>query len=261
MKVVILCGGKGTRLREETEFRPKPLVEIGGIPILLHIMEIYAAQGFKQFVLCLGYKGDLIKKYFLEHKFNRNDFTLNLKTGAVTFHQTENHFLSGCEITFAETGEETLTAGRIKKIQQYIGNEDFMLTYGDGVADININHLLEFHKKNNKICTLTGVNPTSKYGLIKLNENYEVLNFAEKPKMADFINGGFMVLKPDFFDHIKEDCMFESEILSKLSQERQVSVFHHKGFWHCMDTYKDYQDLNILCKESKPWGVIVKNGF
>lgn len=258
---MILCGGKGTRLREETEFRPKPLVEIGGIPILLHIMEIYAAQGFNQFILCLGYKGDSIKKYFLEHKFNQNDFTLDVKNGTITVHQNEKHFLSDCQITFANTGEETLTAGRIKQIQQYVGTEDFMLTYGDGVADVDLNQLLAFHKKNNKLCTITGVNPSSKYGLIKLNENYEILNFAEKPKMTDFISGGFMVMKPTFFEYIKEDCMFESVILPQLSQERQVSVFHHKGFWHCMDTYKDYQDLNQLWKESKSWRAVVKNGY
>lgn len=254
MKVIILCGGKGTRLREETEFKPKPLVEIGGVPILLHIMKIYASFGFKDFILCLGYKGELIKKYFLEHKYLANDFTLDLSSGQEYFH-TKNFFLADCTVTFADTGENTLTSGRVKKIQPYVGAEDFMLTYGDGIANINLKSLLDFHRKNNKICTITGINPISKYGLIKLNVNFEVLDFTEKPPMDDIINGGFMVLKPEFFDYLQEDCMFESKVLPRLSAERQICVYHHKGFWHCLDTYKDYEDLNAHWHNSTPWRV------
>lgn len=252
--VVILCGGKGTRLKEETEFKPKSLVEIGGIPILIHIMDIYVSQGFKEFILCLGYKGNLIKKYFLEHKYLINDFTIDVASNRVEFHN-KKPILNNCKITFVDTGEETLTAGRIKKIQKYVGKQDFMLTYGDGVGNIDLNKLVEFHRRNGKICTLTGVNPVSKYGLIKLNENQEVLDFAEKPLMEDTINAGFMIIKPEFFNYIEEDCMFESVVLPKLSELREVCVYLHKGFWHCMDTYKDYKDLNTLWKESKPWKI------
>ena len=251
--VVILCGGEGTRLKEETEFKPKPLVQVGGIPILIHIMKIYLAQGFNHFILCLGYKGDMIKKYFLDHRFMLNDFTLNSNSNEITFH--DNLHLSDCQITFAETGKNTLTAGRIKKIEKYVLGEHFMLTYGDGVANVNLHELLSLHHQRNKICTITGVNPVSKYGLIKMNEDYEILDFSEKPPMEDIINGGFMVINRKFFDYINEDCMFESKILLKLSKERQIGVYHHKGFWHCLDTYKDYTDLNRIWEESKPWKI------
>ncbi len=252
MKVVILCGGEGTRLREETEFKPKPLVEIGGVPILIHVMNIYASQGFKEFILCLGYKGNMIKNYFLEHKRLMNNFTLDINSQSIEFHD-QKPILQGCKVTFIETGEKMLTAGRVKKIQPYVGSEDFMLTYGDGVADIDLQELLDFHRNNNKICTITGVNPTSKYGLIKMNESQEVLDFAEKPPMEDIINAGFMVVNNKFFDFIQEDCMLESGVLPKLSKLREVCVYHHKRFWHCMDTYKDYKDLNALWEKSKPW--------
>lgn len=251
--VVILCGGKGTRLKEETEFKPKPLVEVGGVPILIHIMKIYASQGFKEFILCLGYKGEMIKRYFLDQKYMLNDFTMDTDSDAIEFH--DNLALRDCKIIFAETGKETLTAGRIKKIQKYVNTDHFMLTYGDGVGDVNVRELLEMHKRENKICTFTGVNPFSKYGLVKVGDNYEVLDFTEKPKMNDIVNAGFMVMHRSFFDRITEDCMFESKILPQLSRERQVQVYHHKGFWHCMDTYKDYQDLNELWEASKPWKV------
>ncbi len=249
--VVILCGGEGTRLREETEFKPKPLVEVGGMPILIHIMKIYQAQGFRKFILCLGYKGDLIKKYFLEHRFMLNDFTLNTNTHKIEVH--ENLHLDNCEITFANTGRHTLTAGRIKQIEKYITTDHFMLTYGDGVANINLDQLWDLHLKKDKICTITAINPVSKYGLIDINETSEVLDFSEKPPMKDLINGGFMVMKRSFFEHLTEDCMFESKILPALSKKREVVVYHHQEFWHCLDTYKDYQDLNRIWEQTKPW--------
>ena len=251
--VVILCGGEGTRLKEETEFKPKPLVEVGGIPILIHIMRIYQAQGFTRFILCLGYKGDLIKRYFLEHRFMLNDFTMDTTLNTIDVH--DRFHLNGCQITLADTGKNTLTAGRVKKIERYIHTDNFMLTYGDGVANINLHQLWDLHHRKNKICTITGINPVSKYGLIKMNENDEILDFSEKPPMADIINGGFMVMNRRFFEYLQEDCMFESKILPILSKDRQIVVYHHTKFWHCLDTYKDYQDLNRLWEEAKPWKI------
>ena len=251
--VVILCGGEGTRLKEETEFKPKPLVEVGGIPILVHIMKIYQAQGFNNFILCLGYKGDLIKKYFLEYRYMLNDFTLNSASHEITVH--DNLHLQGCQITLADTGKSTLTGGRIKQIEKYVHNDDFMVTYGDGVANVNLRELWQLHKKKNKVCTITGINPVSKYGLIRVGQDYEILDFTEKPPMSDIINGGFMVMNRKFFNYLEEDCMFESKILPQLSKERQIIVHHHRGFWHCLDTYKDYQDLNKIWEESQPWKV------
>lgn len=251
--VVILCGGEGTRLREETEFKPKPLVEIGGVPILIHIMKIYQAQGFHRFVLCLGYKGDLIKKYFLEHRFMLNDFSMNTNSNEIELH--ENLHLQDCLVTLADTGRYTLTAGRVKKIQKYVNTEDFMLTYGDGVANIDLQSLWNLHQKKDKMCTITAINPVSKYGLIRIDENQQVLDFLEKPPMKDFVNGGFMVMKRSFFDHLNEDCMFESKVLPRLSASQQVVVYPHSGFWHCLDTYKDYTDLNKIWGQFQPWKV------
>lgn len=251
--VVILCGGEGTRLREETEFKPKPLVEIGGIPLVVHIIKIYQAQGFRRFILCLGYKGDLIKKYFLEHRYLLNDFTVHTASNEIVIH--ENLHLQDCSITMADTGRATLTGGRVKRIEKYIDTDDFMLTYGDGVADIDLHQLWELHKQKNKICTITAVNPVSKYGLIKVGEDFQVLDFAEKPPMNDVINGGFMVMKRSFFQHLTDDCMFESKVLPLLSAQKEVVVYHHRGFWHCLDTYKDYQDLNRIWGQAQPWKV------
>ncbi len=254
VKVVILCGGQGTRLREETEYKPKPLVEVGGLPIVWHIMKHYSYYNYNDFILCLGYKGTMIKEFFMHYEWDAFDFTMHLKNKERTYHHT--HDLEDWNITFANTGEKTLTAGRVKQIERHIPKEDdfFLLTYGDGVSDINLNKLVEFHKKMGKIVTLTGVHPTSKYGIVKINHGLEVLDFAEKPPLDDFISGGFMVVDRKFFNYIKEDGMFESTVLPLLAKENQVALFPHEGFWFAMDTYKDYQDLNTMWSGGNaPW--------
>ncbi len=260
-KVVILCGGEGTRLREETEFKPKPLVEIGGMPIVWHIMKHFSEFGFTDFILCLGYKGRLIKEYFMEYEWDSFDFTVNTKTKEKSYHKDRE--IENWNITFANTGLKTLTSGRVKAIEKYIPEEDdyFLLTYGDGVSDINIDELIKTHKEMGKTVTITGVHPTSKYGIINLrngdaqnkNKGLEVLDFAEKPAMKGYINGGFMVVSKSFFKHITEDCMFESRILPKLAKINQVALYPHEGFWHCMDTFKDYKDLNAMWKDNPKW--------
>lgn len=254
-KVVILCGGQGTRLREHTEFMPKPLLRIGDIPILWHIMKIYSHFGYNDFVLCLGYKGEMIKEFFINYKWMANDFTFNLKSKK----EWITHYKDDTEdwtITFADTGLDTLTAGRIKKIEKYVNRDYFLATYGDGVADIDIAKLIQFHQQKNKIATLTGLHPRSKYGLIK-EENNEVVSLSEKPMLKDLINGGFFVFNNDIFDLIKEDCMLEEKTFPHLAKEKQLAIFKHEGFWHCMDTYKDYTSLNEIWSTNRiaPWAV------
>ena len=254
-KVVILCGGIGTRLREETEFRPKPLVRIGGLPILHHIMGIYSHYGYNDFVLCLGYKGDLIKEYFLNYKCMNNDFVLNLNTG-------EKKILSGVSepynwnITFADTGEKTNTGGRIKRIEKYINSDYFLVTYGDGVSDVNINDLVSFHHKHGRIGTITGLHPQSKYGTVKVDKHNTITQFQEKPILTNLINGGFFVFNTDFFDYLDEDCVLEKKPFEVLTRERQIALYKHEGFWHCIDTFKDALALNRMwASGNAPWKV------
>lgn len=255
LKVVILCGGEGTRLREHTEFTPKPLVRVGDMPILWHIMKIYSHFGYNDFVLCLGYKGHMIKEFFMNYEWMTNDFTLKLKSKKelVTHYK---HDLEDWTITFADTGLNTLTAGRIKKIEKYVNEDCFLATYGDGVAHIDINKLVQFHEKKNKVATLTGLHARSKYGLIKEKDN-EVISLHEKPVLKDLINGGFFVFNKSIFDWIKEDRMLEEQTLPLLAKKRQLAVFKHEGFWHCMDTYKDFISLNELWSSNNtaPWAV------
>lgn len=248
-KVVILCGGMGTRLREETEYKPKPLVEIGGKPILWHIMKHYAQYGFKDFILCLGYKGDMIKNYFLNYKTQSSDFTIALKTGNLTIHNTEEE---DWNITCVDTGEDSLTGKRLKGIKAFVGDEDFMVTYGDGVSDVNIKELLALHTAKGKIGTITGIHPISKYGSLKINEENIIHEFVEKPILNDRINGGFFVFTKEIFEHLDDD-MFEFSTLPKLAKEKKLAMYKHDGFWQCMDTYRDYAHLNKLWKEEKPW--------
>jgi len=256
-KVVILCGGEGTRLREETEFKPKPMVTIGGMPILWHIMKTYSHCGFNEFVLCLGYKSEIIKQFFLAHELVHNDFTINLrKRNADIVHRRGDE--EDWTITFAETGLKAMTGARVKRIEKYIDGDNFMLTYGDGLSDINIRKLLEFHKMQNTVGTMLGVHPHSKWGLVKCGENNRVEKFIEKPVLYDYVNGGFYCFKKEFFDHLSDDdeCVMESEPFEGLVAKRQFSVLKHEGFWHGMDTYKDSLDLNKMCDgKSPPWKV------
>lgn len=248
--VVILCGGLGTRLKEETEFKPKPMVEIGGIPILWHIMKIYSHQGFKDFILCLGYKGHMIKDYFLKYRLMANDFSMNLKKrDPMNYHTGSDE---DWNITFAETGSETETGGRIKRIERYIKGDRFFLTYGDGVADINIIDLLNFHKSKGKIATLTAIQPMSRFGIVEFDKNNIITSFKEKPKLDGFINGGFFVLEKGVFNYLRGDKdIFEQEPLKNLAKDGQIVAYPHNGFWECMDTFKDVKRLEQLWEAKK----------
>lgn len=256
MKTIILCGGLGYRLKEETEFKPKPMVNVGGKPILWHIMKIYSHYGFNDFVIALGYKGDYIKQYFLNQKQFAHDFELHTKTGYTKIYRNHERDTDDFKITFVDTGEETLPGERILRVKDYIPDEDknFMVTYGDGVSDIDIRELVKFHEKQNTIGTITGVHPRSKYGLVKTNNEGIVEDFQEKPVLKDRTNGGFMVFKREFFDYLKPGEL-EHPALKRLVAKKQLSVFSHDGFWHSMDTYPDVDNLNRLWVENPEWKV------
>jgi glucose-1-phosphate cytidylyltransferase len=227
MKVVILCGGKGERLREHTETIPKPLVEVGNKPILWHIMKIYSHYGYNNFVLCLGYKGDKIKEYFSK--------------------ETKEKW----NIEFVDTGPDTNTGGRIKKIEKYIDTDDFLATYGDGVSDINIKELIEFHKKQGKIVTMTCTNIRSNFGIVNIDDKNMVVGFDEKPFIDMWINGGFFVFNKKIFNYLDKNSILENQPLKQLAKERELIAFRYKGFWECMDTYKDTRVLNEMCDKGK----------
>lgn len=255
MKVVILCGGKGTRMREETEFRPKPMVEIGGRPLLWHIMHIYSNYGFKDFIICLGYKGNMIKQYFLNYEAMNNDFTIQLgnRTG-IQYHN--NHKEADWNVTLVDTGADSQTGARVKKVKSYIDGNTFMLTYGDGLSNVNIKDLLEYHKSHGKIGTMTGVHPPSRFGELVLKENRVEL-FSEKPQaMKGLVNGGFFVFNKSFFDYLDNDesCILEKKPLEDLSAGGELMVYPHEGFWQCVDTYRELEMLNNMWKSSDaPW--------
>jgi len=252
MKVVILCGGMGTRLKEETEYRPKPMVEIGGKPILWHIMKIYAHYGFKDFILSLGYKGEMIKEFFYNYEVLVNDFTIQLGNGGnIEVHN--NNTETGWRVTLADTGDKALKGARLKRVEQYIDDDQFMLTYGDGIANIDIENLLEFHRNHGKLATVTGINPASQFGELKLKGD-QVESFTEKPKNGSgFVNGGFFVFNKGIFDYLSADdsCDLEIGPLEKRAAEGQLMVYKHKGFWACMDTIRDTEYLNKLWNENK----------
>lgn len=255
--VVILAGGQGMRIREETEFRPKPMINIGDRPILWHIMKIYSHFDLNRFVVCLGYKGDSIRNYFLNFNLMHNDFTVSLgNQRRVAIHGSipEKEW----NVTLAETGLNSMTGARIKKIQAYVKNQTFMVTYGDGVADIDIKALLKFHRSHGKLATVTGVAPLSRFGEMVVKKN-KVENFSEKPKLSDrLINGGFFVFEPGVFDFLSDDdqCSLELDPMKKLAQKGQLMVHPHSGFWQCMDTVRDMNFLNELWRENKaPWKI------
>ena len=257
MKVVILAGGLGTRLSEETDIRPKPMVEIGGRPIIWHIMKIYASYGFTDFVICLGYKGYFIKEYFANYFLHQTDITINLGTNQIEYHKSDSE---NWKITLIDTGKDSMTGGRIKRIQPYIGNEPFMLTYGDGVADINIGDLARFHRSHGKLLTVTSIQPSGRFGALELDDSTGKVNsFYEKPKGDGvWINGGFFVCQPEVFDYIRngDSTIWEQEPLQNIAKDGQLMGYRHEGFWSPMDTLKDKQDLNEMWnKGSAKWKI------
>jgi len=255
MKVVILAGGFGTRITEESHLKPKPMIGIGERPILWHIMKEYSHYGFNEFVICLGYKGYVIKEFFADYFLHTSDVTFDLEKNEMTVH---DNFSEPWKVTLVDTGLNTMTGGRIKKIEKYIGNEPFMLTYGDGVSDININDLLEFHKKSGKLATLTAINAGQRFGILDLNNNNEIMAFREKnDDDGALINGGYMVLEPQIFKYIDGDStVFEKEPLENLSKNGQLVAYRHNGFWKCMDTLRDKNQLEKMWEKGQaPWKV------
>jgi len=259
MKVVILCGGKGTRLREETEFRPKPMVPIGNRPILWHIMKTYAHYGHNEFILCLGYRGEMIKDYFRNYLWNTCDATLMLgHAPAVEFHS--HHDEEDWSVTLADTGEDSMTAIRVRKIRQYLRkNEPFLLTYGDGLAKIDINASIDSHLTSGKACTISAVHPTGRFGEMRIEDDGSIHTFTEKPQLEDaYVNGGYMVCSERFFDYLPDDpgVMLEREPLEHLARDGQLNAYRHEGFWQPMDTYQESQYLNRIWEEgAAPWKV------
>lgn len=260
MKAIILCGGQGTRLREYTELLPKPMVEIGGRPILWHIMKTYAHYGVNEFILCLGYKGHLIKEYFLNYEAMNTDFTVELgKQNRFSYHGA-THSEDGWKVTLVDTGEGTMTGGRVKRAAKYLGDkkETFFVTYGDGVSNVNINSLLAFHKSHKKHATLTAVRPPSRFGVLE-TEGGRVKSFIEKPNTDQtLINGGYFCFEPVFLDYISDaaDCILERDPLEKCAQEDQLQAYEHTGSWQCMDTYRDWELLQKQWQSGKaPWKV------
>jgi len=257
MKVILLCGGIGYRLKEETEFKPKPMVHVGGKPILWHIMKIYAHYGYNDFIIALGYKADYIKQYFLNQKHFAYNFTLHTRTGFTKVYKNTSNEKDDFKITFVDTGEETLVGERILRLKEFIPkeDEDFMVTYGDGVSDIDINELIKFHRKNKTIGTVSGVHPRSKYGLFTTDKNGIVNKFIEKPVLTEWVNGGFMVFKRNFFTYLREKEL-EHEAFKRLILENQLSLFTHEGFWFAIDTYKELDELNEIWNAgNSPWKI------
>lgn len=253
MKAVLLAGGLGTRMREETEFRPKPMVEIGSRPVLWHIMKVLGAQGITDFVICAGYKSEYIKNYFYNYGASNLDFTVRLGDQTSTvFHGSHDEF--DWTVTVADTGESTMTGGRIKMIEDYIQGEPFLATYGDGIANIDLEGLLQFHASHGKTATMTVTQPTSRFGVVDIDDSGIVSQFREKPKVNDWINMGYFVFQPQIFDFLKTDSVLEDEPLRSLASLSELGAYRHSGFWQPMDTYREYLLLNELWStESAPW--------
>ena len=242
MKVVLLAGGLGTRLSEETELKPKPMVEIGGMPILWHIMKIYSSYGFNDFIVCLGYKGYVVKEYFANYFLHKSDVTIDMTDNSIKVHGSH---AEPWKITLVDTGNSSMTGGRIKRIREHVGNEPFMLTYGDGVSDVNIKDLVNYHQSHGKLFTVTSVQPSGRFGALNLSEDQSVESFLEKPKGdGAWINGGFFVCQPEVFDYIDGDStIFEKEPMEKIAADGQMKAFNHAGFWKPMDTLRDKHEL------------------
>ena len=256
MKTVILCGGQGTRLREETEYRPKPLVEIGGKPILWHIMKLYSHYGFNDFVLCLGYRGNMIKEYFLNYEAMNNDFTICLgQNSRIDFNGA--HEEQAFRVVLSDTGQETMTGGRIKRIEKYANDDTFMVTYGDGLSNVDIGELVAFHKSHGKIATVTTVRPYSRFGILQTSSDGTVEGFTEKPQVDGWASAGFLVFERKLFDYLDgDDCFLEREPLERLAATGELMAYRHDGFFFAMDTYREYLHLNDLWASGKaPWRV------
>jgi glucose-1-phosphate cytidylyltransferase len=253
MKAVILAGGLGTRLREETEFKPKPMVEIGGMPILWHIMKNLSVQGINEFVICLGYKGEVIKDFFLNYYSRRNNLTVRISdntiVGKIGTQNKENW-----EVTLVNTGLMTQTGGRIKRIEEFVRNEDFLCTYGDGLADLKLSELLKFHNSHTGIATVTSVNPPSRFGALEIDSSKKVTDFVEKPGETHWINGGFFIFKKEVFNYLDDECVLEGDPLRRLSHSGELFAYQHHGFWQPMDTYRETTELNKLYENNEaPW--------
>ena len=253
MKAVILAGGMGTRLREETEFRPKPMVEIGGRPILWHIMKYLSSFGINDFIICIGYKGEYIKDYFTNYQTLSHDVTVKLgENSGLTRHDVEA--LENWTVTLADTGLTTMTGGRIKKIEKYIAGETFLCTYGDGLANVDIQELIRTHEMHQKVATVTAVRPTSRFGAMEIDRDLIVRNFSEKPKSDAWVNGGYFIFNSEIFEYLNDDSILEKAPLEKLAEKNELMAFKHEGFWQPMDTYRETLELNELWDQDQaPW--------
>lgn len=256
MKVVILAGGFGTRISEESHLRPKPMIEIGGMPILWHIMKIYSSYGYNDFVICCGYKAHMIKEYFADYYLHRSDVTFDFSDNNRMI--VHNNFAEPWKVTLVDTGLNTMTGGRIKRIEKYIGNEPFMLTYGDGVSNVNIKKLVEYHQSHKKIATMTAINVGQRFGVLDIEDNNEIKSFREKnDNDGSMINGGFMVLNPEIFKYIEgDDTVFEKTPLETVANMGELMAYKHDGFWKCMDTQRDKNQLEEMWESGEaPWKI------
>ncbi len=256
MKVVIFAGGRGTRISEESILRPKPMIEIGGKPILWHIMKTYAAYGHNEFIICLGYKGWMIKEYFANYFLHNADMTVDLSNNDIEIHQNN---AEPFKISLIDTGVDTMTAGRLKRILPYTNNETFMLTYGDGVSNVNIDELTKFHQSNGKICTMTAIQANSRFGIINMEENGAIQSFEEKPKdSGTWINGGFFVINPEIKNYLHDDAddmMWERQPMYDLAKDSQIAAYKHHDFWKCMDTLREKEELEEMWERGAKWKV------
>jgi glucose-1-phosphate cytidylyltransferase len=255
VKAVILAGGLGTRLREETEYRPKPMVEVGGRPIIWHIMKLLAHHGIVDFVVCAGYRGDVIRDYFLNYEARTNDFTVHLGVrDSIEYHG--RHPEADWKVTVAETGAETMTGGRVKRIERYLGGERCLVTYGDGLADVDVSQLVAFHENHGKLATVTTVRPLSRFGVMDLASDGSVEQFREKPLTDDYVNAGFFIFEPGVFDYIGAESVLEQQPLEELAGAGELMAYRHEGFWQPMDTYREYAMLNQMwSSDDAPWKV------
>lgn len=254
MKVVLFAGGRGTRISEESVLRPKPMIEIGGKPILWHIMKMYASFGHTEFIICLGYKGWMIKEYFINYFMHNADVTVDMSNNAIEVH---NNFAEPFKVSLIETGLDTMTAGRLRRVLPYIGNETFMLTYGDGLSNVDMHQLVDFHKKSGKICTMTAIQANSRFGVINMEDNGNINGFEEKPKdSGTWINGGFFVIEPEIARYLHndaDDMMWERQPMDDLARDGQIAAYRHHNFWKCMDTIREREELEEMWLKNPAW--------